>query len=145
MSAADLQARLAAARAERERVAAESSPALADAALLAEVEREERALAGDKAFAAAVAEHGARRVARVSTDAGDVIVKAPHQAAYRRFVDAGKTTSDELERLVRPCIVHPTPAQYDDIARELPAVPTLAANAVLRLAGFRAEDVSGKA
>ncbi len=141
---ADLEKRLAAIRDQREKLAAEEAQKAASAALLAEVEREERALADDRAFAAAVAEHGVRRVARVHTDAGDVIVKAPHQATYRRFVDSGKTSSDELERLVRPCVVHPSAAAYDEIAKELPAVPTLAANAVLRLAGFRTEDVAGK-
>lgn len=116
-------------------------------------EKEERALEllqakqrleDEQAIDAAEREHGVRRIAVVETEGGAVIVKRPHANTFRKFQDKGTTDSQALETLVRPCLVHPTLARFESICAEEPAVLLRVANAVSRLAGVRAEELSGK-
>jgi hypothetical protein len=110
------------------------------------VEREERELKDREAIAAAEAEHGPlrKRIAAVHTDLGVVILKRSNPLMFRRFQDAGTLKSEHLDKLVRPCVVHPDLPTFDRILEELPATLLRCANAVSELAGVRAEEVTGK-
>jgi hypothetical protein len=110
-----------------------------------EIAAEERALARDKAVAAAVAKHGAlnKKISVVDTDEGFVIVKRPHPLNFQKFQDEGKTDGDAFDDLVRPCLVSPA-SDFDRINAALPATLTLCANAVVELAGFRTKERAGK-
>ncbi len=106
--------------------------------------REAREMADLEALVAASEKHGARRVRAVETAEGDIIIKRPNHMHYRRFVDAEDAKSDELERLVRSCIVYPSADQVDRIFEELPATLNVVASAIVQMAGHRAENVAGK-
>lgn len=137
-AAADLEAELAALEAAREKRAkhATTSP---------DVTR--RKIEAEKAIAAAELEHGPvgvmLGVVRLP-DHGVVIVKRPNAMFARRFVDAGKTTSEAFDQLVRPVVVYPTKEQYDAKVEEFGALPISAGDIVLKLAGFRMKELEGK-
>lgn len=140
----DLERRLAAAR-ERKRAAEakrQATQAAADA--LAKVETEEREALDEEAIANAEAEHGANKIGIVRTDLGAVIVKRPHPAHYKRFRDRESAKTQDLEKLVRPCVVYPDATRFDAMLDEQPAILDRVANQVVELAGFRAREVSGK-
>lgn len=107
---------------------------------------EELALKNEQAIELAEQEHGlaGKKIAIVGTDLGVVIVKRPHAALFKRFQDRGKTSSKELDELVRPCLVYPTVTEYERICDELPATLLHIADAVSGLAGVRAEHIAGK-
>lgn len=123
-----LQARRAAFAAERE-----AKKAAIDAAEA--VERERRAFEEDEALAKAQDELGFDAVELVPSLVGATIVKKPSQVLYRNFQETGKPTANSFEKLVRPCLVYPTVAQWERIIKEQPAALTDCANAVSRLAG----------
>lgn len=81
---------------------------------------------------------------RVDTDEGMIVVKRPNHLHYKRFVDKGKTTTEELSKLVRPCVVYPDKAEFDRILEEAPAALVRCADAVCWLAGMRKEESEGK-
>ena len=144
---AALEARLLAARASREAADARRSARDERVRLLAEVEAEERAVRDAEVLEALEAEHGPldKMIRRIDTDEGMVVVKRPNHILYKRFVDRGKTTSEALEQLVRPCVIHP--ADKGELARIFEAMPASlmrAADAVVHLAGARKEDIAGK-
>lgn len=105
---------------------------------------EQRELATDEALEAAEIEHGRDSVECVRTDAGNVIVKRPHLATFRRFQDAGKSDAKTLDLLVRPCLVYPDKATFDQLCERLPFMLNLCADAVARLAGVRMEQQQAK-
>lgn len=142
----ELERRLADAKVERARLAAEREKREADRALAEELEREERAIRDEQAIADAEAAHGplGKKIAAVHTSQGVVIVKRPNAALFRKFTDAGELTSDECERLVRPSLVHPARAVFDKYAEEEPAILVRCANACAKLAGVRKEELTGK-
>lgn len=104
----------------------------------------QQALADEEALDAAEREHGARRIGTIETAMGKVILKRPHMNTFRKFQDKGNTDSNTLEFLVRPCLVHPTMADFERYCAEEPATLIRAANAVSALAGVRAEELAGK-
>jgi hypothetical protein len=114
---------------------------------VAEVEAEERGVSDARAVASAEEEHGAQgvQIAAITTRLGVVIVKRPTASLFRRFQDQGKTDHAALDKLVRPCLVHPDKSAFDALLDELPATLVLLADAVVELAGARAREVSGKA
>jgi hypothetical protein len=71
-------------------------------------------------------------------------VKAPIEAVWKSFVECETTKSEDVERLVRACLVYPDKAAFGSIMRELPGVLPACARAVSRLAGVREEALSGK-
>lgn len=101
-------------------------------------------VADKKAIAAAEAEHGAGKFAVIRTVAGAVIVKRPNHMHYRRFINLKEPSSDDATRLVLTCLVYPSKAAFEALIEELPAVPVLAAGAVVDLAAGRAGEVAGK-
>jgi hypothetical protein len=146
MAADDTKARLDKVRAERAALAVAREARAADAALEAQLEGETLALRDEQAIAAAELEHGpvGKRIAVIGTDLGVVIVKRPHAALFRKFQAKGSTKPEDLDQLVRPCLVYPSKAEFDRIDDELPATMTRCANAVVALAGFRQEENAGK-
>jgi len=138
-SPADERAALAAelARLEAEREARAKSSAVADL---------RRKVADEKAIAAAEAAHGlvGKVIEVVPTDGGVVIVKRANPLIYRRFMDTGKFTSEACDALVRTCLVHPSVGAYEALIEDYPSTPVSAANAIARLAGVRAAELSGK-
>lgn len=141
----ELQARLDAARLRRQAAEARIEPT-AEALMLEALAAEERAATEAEAVADAVEAHGAigEKIAIVSTSMGPVILKRSNPVLFKKFMDAGKTTMDAYDKLVRPCIVYPDIKTYDRIAEELPAVTVECADKVSELAGFRAKERSGK-
>jgi hypothetical protein len=140
----DSDAQLAEVRAKR--------AALAEARRIREEQRaqaeqlvdEVRGLADDEAIEAAENEHGAKKIAVVKTDMGAIILKRAHPNIFKRFQDKGSMKHEDLERLVRPCLVYPDVAKFDAIMAELPATMLRCADTVSVLAGIRQEDVSAK-
>ena len=73
-----------------------------------------------------------------------VVVKRPAHVAYKQFVDGNKFTLDACNKLVLCCLVYPSKEAYTDLTDKSPAVITAAANEIVKLAGFKAEDNTGK-
>lgn len=148
----DLAARLAKLRGEREEAAAAREAAEAEQRLLAEIEEQETAIADERAIAAAVAEHGVlgKRIGAIRTPGiGVVIVKRPHHVFFRKWSDEnlgkeGAIPNDALEDLVRHALVHPDRVEFGRYVQEQPAMLARAANAVVKLAGARGQELSGK-
>lgn len=111
-----------------------------------ELERAARELADEEAVATAEDEHGEMgvHIMAVRTECGIVIVKRPAALIFRRFQDQGKSASQDLEKLVRPCLVHPNRESFDHYCDEQPATLLRVADAVAHLAGVRNTEVSGK-
>lgn len=101
-------------------------------------------LADKKAIANAEAELGAGKFAVIRTVAGAVIVKRPNHMHYRRFINLKEPSSDDAAKLVLTCLVYPSKAAFEVLSEELPAVPVLAAGAVVDLAAGRSGELSGK-
>lgn len=147
---AELEQRLAAARAERARIQAERDRREQERALADELEREERALADEQAIADAEAEHGplGKRIEAVHTGQGVVIVRRPNPASFRRWQDRNVSskdiTMDDAEQLVRPALVRPDKATFDRWVQEEPGILPRCAAACSRLAGARLEEMAGK-
>ena len=105
---------------------------------------EKRGLADDQALEAAEIEHGAKKIAVVRTDMGAIILKRPHPVIFKRFQDKGSLKHEDLEKLVRPSLVYPDAARFNEIMDELPATLLRCANTVSGLAGVRMEEVAEK-
>lgn len=142
----ELALRLQAAKRERVRLEQERAEREEETTLLAQVEAEELALKNVQAVSEAEASHGpvGKKIRVVETSSGVVILKRPNHVLFRKFQDSGKVSTDECERLVRPCLVYPDAATFDRWAEEEPGIIVRAANACAQLAGIRAEEVAGK-
>lgn len=141
-----VQARLEAVRAKREEIAKARRALEASRSAEQELLDETRALADEQAIHAAEIEHGpiGRRFMAVKTDAGTILVKRPHMNTFRKYQDNGESDSASLEKLVRPCVIYPDLARYEEILAEVPAALMKCANAVTYLAGVRKEDLTAK-
>lgn len=140
-----LQERLAQARSAKKRVEeAREIEESSDAALLRQVEREEREAMEAELLAKFEAEHGKQCVGSIDTDLGMVIVKRANAVLFKRFQDSGEVKSIDLEKLVRPCVIHPSADRFDAMCDAQPAILNRAADRVATLAGVRARELSGK-
>lgn len=141
----ELEARRQEARRRREAAEAASEQARQLEVLKLEVEAEERAAKEAEAFAKLEVEHGpiGKRLLVVNTDAGSIVVKRPNHVMWKRFQDK-PDQAGALDRIVAHCLVYPGKVEFDQLCEEVPAAPTLAANAVCKLAGFNMQDFSGK-
>lgn len=112
----------------------------------AELERETRALEDAKALSAAIDQHGPldRELATVDTDFGMVIVKRVSAMRFKKFMDQKEYKSDHLEVFVRPTIVHPNKALFDEWCEVQPAILIRCSDAIARLAGIRKSEVEKK-
>lgn len=135
--------RLRAERAELERVREERAAASEQ---LAELEREQQALADERVISAMVEEHGplGKAIDVVQTDRGVIVVRRPTAMKFRRFQDKGSFGSDDVLEFARPCVLHPTRAEFDSILDELPATLARVANVLVTLAGQRTEELAKK-
>lgn len=138
--------RLAEVRAKRAAIDEARARLEAERESAARLEREERALADAEALNAAELQYGpeGKRIRAIETPMGLIIVKRAGNASFRRFMDSNKATTDEAERLVRPCVVHPSRTEFDAILDEYPALWIRLAGAITRLAGHRAEELAEK-
>ena len=79
----------------------------------------QRALAVDEAIDRLEQEHGKLgkgiQVVRVDdeTDGRAVILKRPIMTVYRRYQDSAGNETKDVEKLVRPCVVFPSIAEFD--------------------------------
>ena len=139
-------ARLEQIRAERAQLARERERREEETDAQELLEMEERGLADDRAIAAAVEQHGplGKKIAAVYTDLGIIILKRPHHVMWKRFQDTGLVTTEELEKLVRPCLVHPDRFTFERYCEEQAAILGRCANQVSALAGFRLKEVGAK-
>lgn len=142
----ELEEKIAAAREAREAREAKREDSARAQKLADELEAEERAIADLDVIEKIEVEHGPenKKWRRVNTGAGMIIVSRPQLATFRKFQDRGKTDSAALDQLVRPCLLHPTKAEFDEIVKQEPAALTRASNAVCYLAGIRKGDISGE-
>jgi len=142
----DLESRLEAARVRQRSATAAREENRKNRELLEAVEAAERSAKDEEAIAAAEAEHGptGRALRVIRTSFGCVILKRPSPIHYKRFRDVGKANTTAFEKLVRPCVIYPDASALDRILEEEPATLDRCANAVVELAGFRAEELSEK-
>lgn len=114
--------------------------------LRADVEAEERSLANEKKLAELEQQHGpaGKAIKAVYLDAIMIVVKKPNHLHVKRFMDKEETKTEDLDLLVRPCLLYPSKAEFDALVEENAALLVKAANAVSYLAGFRKEDLSKK-
>jgi hypothetical protein len=105
---------------------------------------EERRIAELEALDAAQTQYGARTVRMVTTDDAAVIVRRPHHAAFRKFMDKGEVTSTSQEELALSCLVYPSKAEFDKLLRAQTGALIRIANACVELAGFRTEELKTK-
>lgn len=145
---AALEAELAAERARLEEIEDRRKPSPIEAKkaelAAAKRQREEAEILSDLET-----KHGAlgRRIARLDTQGGMVVLKRPVDMAYRRFTERqnnGKFSLEECDKLVRLCLLHPDPARFTTIVEEEPAVLVRATNKLLDLAGTRKDEDAGK-
>lgn len=80
----------------------------------------------------------------VKTSLGSIIVRRPHVAAYKRFMDLKTTKVEDCEKLVRPCVLYPDAATLDTIVDTLPGTWLRLTGALTLLAGYRAEELGEK-
>jgi 23S rRNA-/tRNA-specific pseudouridylate synthase len=114
--------------------------------LRADVEAEEQSLANEKKLAELEQIHGpaGKAIKAVYVDTVMVVVKKPNHLHVKRFMDKEETKSEDLDMLVRPCLVYPSKAEFDALVEAHTALLAKAANAVSYLAGFRKEDLAKK-
>lgn len=135
--------RLTAARARL--AAAEKAIAAADTAQA--VARAEQEADNAVAIAEATAKHGRRGVKFEVVPVPDgriVIVTRSHPATFKRLTELETITFEEAEKFVRPCVVHPVPADWDTLSGEMPAVVLRASAAIGVLMGTRRTEQASK-
>ena len=141
----DLKKRLAAAKAARAALQAKAATVNEADELAAEVAAEERSLKEEQALAALVEQYGAKKIAKVDTDLGAVILLRSAPAAYNRFAEKTEFKVEDVRQLVVPCVKYPpSQAEFEEIIKEQPGVLFVCANALAHLAGARKDALSGK-
>lgn len=105
---------------------------------------EQRQIAELEALDAAQTQYGPRAVRLVETDEGGVILRRPHHAAFRKFMDKGEITSQAQEELVLSCLVYPSKPEFDKLVKLQTGALLRFANAAVELAGFRASELKSK-
>lgn len=143
--AASLNERLAIAEKRMREIEERREKREADREMPLRVAAAERAAADAEALEKAEEEHGHENVSIVKTDRlGCVIVKRPKSATYRKFADTGSTKTQDLQKLVRPCLVYPDSGVFDEMIETLPHLLHTVADSVVVLAGVRTKEVSEK-
>jgi len=108
------------------------------------VEVAERQALNEEAIEKAEEHYGEKKIKVIDTQLGCVIIRQPNALHYKRFRDKESAKSEDLERLVRGCLVHPTGDAFDRILDQEPGVLDVAGECVVALAGFRIGEVSKK-
>lgn len=133
---AEVRARRAALAAEREAILTGSPDD--------ELAREQRALSAEEALTAAQRQHGAKRVALVTTDEGPVVLRCPHVAAYRKFQDTEGVDTAQTIELVKKCLLYPSASELTRMLEAQPGALVELANTVVELAGHRRKTLTAK-
>lgn len=155
MSVEELEAKLAAVKAERAAKAAEREEATRAKRLADQIAREEQAAKDDEKFAELLEEHGEGFITRVNTRFGMVVVKAADPMVHRRFCDemgradhpnpkVRTSMHDAAEKMVRHCLVYPDKAAFDELARKVSGLIGVAANEAYELGKPQVEEDAGK-
>jgi len=139
-----LQSRLEAAKKKREQARQQREALESKGELERRVQAEEQAAIDEEAIYAAESEHGRKRVGTVETPLGKIVLKKPNPLHFKRFQDKESVKTKDLERLVRPCVVHPDMTRFDAILEEYPAKLAACANVIAELAGVRVRELAGK-
>lgn len=106
------------------------------------MKKEER----EKLLAELEEKHG--EIKSVETALGMAVFRGPTRAEYKRFraaIHDPRKKADATEMLVRDCVVHPSPEEFDRWCDKKPATPEVCSDAVLTLAGITDEAEAGKA
>ncbi len=144
----DMKTKIAEARAAREALEQSRAAKAAEVQLEDELAAELHALEEAQLVDKFESEHGplGRGIAVVRTARGPIVVRRPNASSYRKFLDKGaeKFSTEGLEILTRPCVLHPSKAAFDTLIEELPHALIDAGNAVCELAGVRKAERSGK-
>lgn len=117
-----------------------------DDALAFQIKQAEQDIVDKQAIIDAIEKYGPldQKIRVVQTDGGVVILKKANPNIFRRFQDSESTETEDLDKLVRPSVVYPAPAQFDALLDEYPMTLMRCANAVSWLAGARKEDLAKK-
>lgn len=142
----DLDDRLKAAKAKKAEIEARRAAKAAEDAALAAVEAAEREAKEAEIIESAESEIGpiGEKIALVRTQAGLIVVKRCHPAAFKRFQDQGQFKTANLMQLINGAVVHPAPEAFSALLDEYPGILAAVADAVLRLAGAAAQVQSEK-
>jgi hypothetical protein len=84
------------------------------------------------------------KIALVETTLGTIIVKRPNHLVWKKYTRKEKVSADDVEALIRTCLVYPEKARFDAIWEELPGVGSRLIDAVSDLAGLMGRDRRGK-
>jgi hypothetical protein len=145
MTDTNLESQLKAVRERRAALLAESEALLAESSPLdAQLATEEALERAESALLEAQRKFGPKFVALVQTEAGPVVLRAPHIAAYRKFQDAEDLDSDKTEEMVKSCLLHPSKPELDKLLRLQPGALSVLANHAAILAGHRKVVIKGK-
>jgi hypothetical protein len=136
----------------KKRAELEGRRAIREAARLVadEIDSERRALALAEALEKAETEIGplGRKLGIIETNEGAIIVKVPPAPLFHRFQELSSRKDGfsvvEIQKLIRPCLVYPSAAEFERIVSELPATLVAVGNKLAELAGQRAEEAAGK-
>lgn len=136
-----IKQRIADAKARREAAEAKREQLAASRAALEQAEREELEAANAEAIAAAEETHGpiGESTASVETHGGIVIVKRPNALLYKKIGREIGSKNDQkaeaaAERLIRECLVHPSPEAYDALAEEYAGLSGVVITLIVKLA-----------
>jgi hypothetical protein len=84
------------------------------------------------------------RIQLVETSLGTIIVRRPNHLVWKKYTRKEKVTADDVEQLIRTCLVYPDKARFNEIWEELPGVGSRLIDAISELAGLMGRDRSGK-
>lgn len=110
------------------------------------LDSERRALRDEEALGKLIDEHGplGADIQSVETDEGLVVVKRASSLKFRRFMDKESFTTEELQALVRPCLLWPTASEFDAMLDRQPMIANRCALAIGRMAGIRNAEIVKK-
>jgi hypothetical protein len=144
--APELTQRLAEIKAQRDALEKQRAERLERTRLEDEIEAEALKLKNDQALECLESEHGAlgKKIAAVYSPSGVIVVRKPNGILFRKWQDEAKTTAASLLAFVRPCVVYPDKALFDEWIEEHPGLLPFLGDSVCILAGARAEEARGK-
>jgi hypothetical protein len=143
-------------RAQRSALAEAKAQRDAEAKAQQEIDSEEQALLDEQALDSAELEHGPSfvypegeagdlKLAIVKTPSGRMIlIKRSAPSFFRRFIDAGKNSLAEYEKLVLPNVVYPDQADFKKLLADQVAILPVCADAIAVMAGTRVQSNAGK-
>lgn len=137
------EAEIAALRAKRAEIASRRQQREDKSALAEQLEQERSELELEEAVDRFEQEFGpvGRKIAVVKTQLGAIILRQSSELKFKRFQDKGTMQRDDVEALVRPCVLYPDMSRFNEIMHDLPATWFRCANQIAVLAGVRIEEL----